>query len=69
LPEEYVVFDRLQGLLKQYDLARYYASLVAQRLGLEISDNGRLVKRPHMAFEHDLIALYLATFQTAEIAT
>jgi hypothetical protein len=23
----------------------------------------------HMAFEHDLIALYLATFQTAEMAT
>lgn len=68
LSEEYV-FDPLQGLLKQYDLARYYASLAAQRLRLEISDNGKLVKKPHMAFERDVIALYLATFQTAEITT
>ena len=68
LSEEYV-FDPLQGLLKQYDLARYYASLAAQRLRLVISDNGNLVKRPHMAFEHDVIALYLASFQTAEITT
>jgi DNA-binding MarR family transcriptional regulator len=68
LSEEYV-FDPLQGLLKQYDLARYYASLAAQRLRLVISDNGNLVKRPHMAFEYDVIALYLASFQTAETTT
>ena len=66
LSGEYV-FDPLKGLLKQYDLARHYASLAAQRLRLAVSDNGNLVKRPHMAFEHDVIALYLATFQTAEI--
>ena len=68
LSDEYV-FDPLKGLLKQYDLARHYASLAAQRLRLVISDNGNLVKRPHMAFEHDVIALYLATFQTAELTT
>jgi hypothetical protein len=68
LSEEYV-FDPLQGLLKQYDLARYYASLVSQRLRLDISDNGKLVKKPHMAFEHDVIALYVASFQTAEVTT
>jgi hypothetical protein len=62
-------FDPYQGLLKQYDIARHYASLAAQRLRLVISDNGRLVKKPHLAFECDLIALYLATFQTAEITT
>ena len=56
-------------MLKQYDLARYYASLAAQRLRLDISDNGKLVKKPHMAFECDVIALYLASFQTAEITT
>jgi hypothetical protein len=27
------------------------------------------VKKPHLAFERDLIALYLATFQTAEVST
>lgn len=56
-------------MIKQYDKARHYASLAAQRLRLIISDNGRLVKKPHMAFEQDIIALYLASFQTAEIAT
>jgi hypothetical protein len=68
LSEEYV-FDPLKGLIIQYNKARNYASLVAQRLRLNISDNGILGKKPHMAFEHDLIALYLATFQTAEITT
>ena len=68
LSDEYV-FDPLKGLLKQYDLARHYASLAAQRLRLAVSDNGNLVKRPHMAFEYDVIALYLASFQTAEITT
>ena len=28
-----------------------------------------MVKKPHFAFEYDMIALYLATFQTAEITT
>jgi hypothetical protein len=68
LPELYT-FDPYQGLVKQYDIARHYASLAAQRLRLDISDNGRLVKKPHLAFERDLIAMYLATFQTAEITT
>lgn len=68
LSEEYV-FDPLKGLLKQYDLARHYASLAAQRLRFVISDNGKLVKKPHFAFEYDIIALHLAIFQTAEIST
>jgi DNA-binding MarR family transcriptional regulator len=68
LSEEYV-FDPLKGLLKQYDLARHYASLAAQRLRFVISDNDKLVKKPHFAFEYDIIALHLATFQTAEIST
>jgi hypothetical protein len=66
---ELYTFDPYQGLLKQYDIARHYASLAAQRLRLVISDNGRLVKKPHFAFERDLIAMYLAKFQTAEIST
>jgi hypothetical protein len=66
---EVYTFDPYQGFLKQYDIARHYASLASQRLRLVISDNGRLVKKPHLAFERDLIALYLATFQTAETTT
>jgi hypothetical protein len=68
LSEEYV-FDPLKGLISQYHKARQYASLAAQRLRLVIADNGKIIKKLHMAFEHDLIALYLATFQTAEMAT
>jgi hypothetical protein len=68
VPEVYT-FDPYQGLLKQYDIAHCYASLAAQRLRLVISDNGVLVKKPHFAFERDLIALYLPTFQTAETIT
>jgi hypothetical protein len=66
---EVYTFDPYQGLLKQYDIARHYASLAAQRLRFVISDNGRLVKKPHLAFERDLIALYLAMFQTTETTT
>jgi hypothetical protein len=66
---EVYTFDPYEGLIKQYDIARHYASLAAQRLRLVISDNGRLVKKPHLAFERDLIALYLASFQTAEITS
>jgi hypothetical protein len=66
---EVYIFNPYQGLLRQYDIARHYASLAAQRLRLVISDNGRLVKKPHFAFERDLIAMYLATFQTAETTT
>jgi hypothetical protein len=68
LLEEYV-FDPLKGLILQYNKARNYALVSAQRLRINISENGTPVKRPHMAFEHDLVALYLATFQTAEITT
>jgi hypothetical protein len=68
LSEEYV-FDPLKGLISEYNITRNYASLAAQRLRLVISDNGELGKKPYMAFEHDVIALYLATFQTAEMTT
>jgi DNA-binding MarR family transcriptional regulator len=68
LSEEYV-FDPLKGLIIQYNKARNYALSAAHRLRLNIYDNGTLIKKPHMAFEHDVIALYLATFQTAKITT
>ena len=42
---------------------------MAKRLNLAISEKGQLVKKPHMAFEYDMIALYLASFQTAETTT
>ena len=43
--------------------------VMAKRLNLTISEKGQLVKKPHMAFEYDMIALYIASFQTSEITT
>jgi hypothetical protein len=68
LPAVYT-FNSFQTLIKQYELARGFAKTTAERLKMDISEIGELVKKPHMAFENDLIALYLATFQTAGITT
>lgn len=68
LPAVYT-FNSFQTIIKQYELARHFARTTAERLNMHISEIGELVKKPHMAFENDLIALYLATFQTAEITT
>jgi predicted transcriptional regulator len=62
-------FNSFQTIIKQYELARGFAITTTERLKMDISEIGELVKKPHMAFENDLIALYLATFQTAEITT
>jgi hypothetical protein len=52
-----------------YEDARTTAVRTAAQLRIEISSTGELVKKPHLAFEADLIALYLATFETASIKT
>ncbi|MGA7367871.1 MAG: hypothetical protein WBX01_01990 [Nitrososphaeraceae archaeon] len=52
-----------------YDEARAIAVQVADELHIFVSNTGELVKRPHLAFEDDLIALYLATFETASTNT
>jgi hypothetical protein len=62
-------FDPYNAIIEQYDTARSYAQIMAKRLNLTISEKGQLVKKPHFAFEYDIIALLLATFQTAEIST
>jgi hypothetical protein len=56
-------------LVKQYDAAYHFSQLTAQRLMMTIAETGDLVTRPHKAFEHDVIAMFLATFETAEVAT
>jgi hypothetical protein len=56
-------------LLNQYNLAICYAKQAAAKFSLQISDYGYPVKKPHIAFERDLIACYLATSCTAEIKT
>ena len=51
----------LKDIIKLYDEASILAVQVANELQIFVSNTGELVKRPHLAFEDDLIALYLAT--------
>ena len=47
----------------------HYARQAAVQFRLEISETGYPVKRPHIAFEEDLSALFIAASNTAEIKT
>lgn len=58
-----------KDFIKLYEEARVIAVQVANELQIFVSNTGKLVKRPHLAFEDDLIALYLATFETASTDT
>jgi hypothetical protein len=58
-----------KDIIKLYDEARIIAVQLANKLQIFVSNTGELVKRPHLAFEDDLIALYLATFETANTNT
>jgi DNA-binding MarR family transcriptional regulator len=62
-------FDWHKELIDQYNLASYYAKQAAIKFSLQISDYGYPIKKPHIAFEQDLIACYLAASCTAEIKT
>lgn len=66
---ESYTFDIFKNIIKLYDEARAVAVLVANELYISVSNTGELVKRPHLAIESDLIALYLATFETATTNT
>jgi hypothetical protein len=68
IPEEYSL-DPINGTIKLYSDACDNANKTAQQLNIEITSRGRIVGKPHFAFEHDMIALYLATFQTSETKT
>jgi hypothetical protein len=59
--------DYFKELVNQYNLAIQYAKQAATQFSIEIFDYGRLIKRPHIAFEQDLIAHFLTASQTAEI--
>jgi hypothetical protein len=58
-----------KDIIKLYDEARILVIQVANELQIFVSNTGELVKRPHLAFEDDLIALYLATFETTSTNT
>ena len=59
--------DWTSELINQYNLALHCARQSATKFSIQISDFGKMVKRPHIAFEGDLIALYTAASHTAEI--
>jgi len=62
-------FDWYKESFNQYNLAVYYAKQAATKFSLQISDYGYPFKKPHIAFEQDLIACYLAASCTSEIKT
>jgi hypothetical protein len=61
--------DWCKELINQYNLAIYYARQAAAKFSLQISDYGYPIKKPHIAFERDLIACYMAASYTVEIRT
>lgn len=62
-------FDCTRELINLYNHATKYARDAATQFAIEISDYGRLIKRPHIAFEEDFVANFIATSNTAEIKT
>jgi hypothetical protein len=62
-------YDCTKELINQYNLALHHAKQAAIKFRIEISEYGRMDKRPHFAFEEDLIAHFIATSHTAEIKT
>jgi hypothetical protein len=62
-------FDWTRQLIDEYNLAISFARRAAARFRIQISEYGRSIKRPHIAFEYDLIALFVASSYTAEIET
>jgi hypothetical protein len=60
-------FDWPTQLIEAYELSRHYAKQTAIQYRLELSDYGNLEKRPHIAFEEDLIAFSIAVSHTAEV--
>jgi hypothetical protein len=62
-------FDWYKESFNQYNLAIDYAKQAATKFSIQISDYGHPFKKPHIAFEQDLIACYLAASYTAEIRT
>jgi DNA-binding MarR family transcriptional regulator len=64
MPETYTFRDYSE-IVALYDRARIAAQDIADRLSLKVATTGTLTKRPHFAFETDLLAYILADRQTA----
>lgn len=62
-------FDYFKEIIRLYEVARIVAQIVAERLGIEVSTVGGLIKKPHLAFESDLVSSYLASYERPSIKT
>jgi hypothetical protein len=62
-------FNQYDKLFSQANLALHYAKQATTQFGIQISEYGSLIKKPYIAFEKDLISIFLAASQTAGINT
>jgi hypothetical protein len=67
--EKKYCFDWTAQYIDEYNLAIHFAKQAAIKFGFQVSDVGKAAKRPHIAFEQDLITSFLAASYTAEIKT
>jgi hypothetical protein len=55
-------FDWTRELINEYNLALHYARQAATKLSIQISEYGKMVKRPHIAFEKGFNSLLFGSF-------
>lgn len=67
--KEVYTFNGYKEIIRLYEAARTTAVRTANELRIQIAPTGDLIEKPHLAFEADVIALYLATFERASIKT
>jgi hypothetical protein len=62
-------FNWTDKLFSHAYLSLHYAKQAATQFGIQILEFGSLIKKPHIAFEKDLNAMFLAASQNAEVNT
>lgn len=63
------VYDPYSGIIQLFIEANTLARTIAGRINLDLLNAGSLSRRPHVAFENDIVAFFLAPLQIAEIGT
>lgn len=68
MPSQYFT-NRAKADIKLYNDAQRRVMKIAEKLSLEVSQYGEIISSPHMAFERDIGALFIANQTTASIET
>ena len=68
MPEGYFT-NHAKAVISLYNEAQKQVIMIAERLSLEVSQHGMLISNPHMAFERDIVALFIADQTTGSIET